>query len=101
MKMIKTLTSSLVPVGREKGEKMKQFKLPQVVSRFVASLAILGLIGPMPSGGSRTVQAIELNVAATVQPAGAKASKQLGSVRNEVASTLLPGTRYDNIVNID
>jgi len=30
----------------------------------------------------------------------AKASKQLGSVRNEVASTLLPGTRYDNIVNI-
>jgi hypothetical protein len=33
-------------------------------------------------------------------PVGAKASKQLGSVRNEVASTLLPGTRYDNIVNI-
>ncbi|MHC1766449.1 MAG: hypothetical protein AB9869_19465 [Verrucomicrobiia bacterium] len=36
------------------------------------------------------------NIAA---PVGAKASKQLGSVRNEVASTLLPGTRYDNIVN--
>ena len=92
MKMIKTLTSlsSLVPVGREKGEKMKQFKLPQVVSRFVASLAILGLVGLMPSGGLRTVQAA----------AGAKASKQLGSVRNEVASTLSPGTRYDNIVNI-
>ena len=33
-------------------------------------------------------------------PVEAKASKQLGSVRNEVASTLLPGTRYDNIVNI-
>jgi len=92
MKMIKTLTSlsSLVTVGREKGEKMKQFKLPQVVSRFVASLAILGLVGLMPSGGFRTVQAA----------VGAKASKQLGSVRNEVASTLSPGTRYDNIVNI-
>src|SRR5688500_1791171 len=34
------------------------------------------------------------------RPAGAKASKQLGTVGNEVASTLLPGTRYDNIVNI-
>ena len=33
-------------------------------------------------------------------PVEAKASKQLGSVRNEVASTLLPGTRYHNIVNI-
>lgn len=31
---------------------------------------------------------------------GAKASKQLGSVRNEVAATLVPGTRYHNIVNI-
>lgn len=103
MKMLKTLTSlsSLVPVGREKGEKRKQFKWPQVVRRFVAGLAILGLVGLTPSGGLRTVQAIELNVAATVQaPVGAKASKQLGSVRNEVASTLLPGTRYDNIVNI-
>lgn len=31
---------------------------------------------------------------------GAKTSKQLGSVKNEVASTLMAGTRYDNIVNI-
>src|SRR6185436_7535850 len=96
MKMIKTLTSllGLVPVGREKGEKIKPFKLPQVLSRFVAGLAILGLVGLMPSGGLRTVQATER------APVAAKASKQLGSVRNEVASTLLPGTRYDNIVSI-
>ena len=40
------------------------------------------------------------NPGAERAPVGAKASKQLGSVRNEVASTLLPGTRYDNIVNI-
>ena len=35
MKMIKTLTSlsSLGPVDGEKGEKMKPFKLPQVISR--------------------------------------------------------------------
>jgi hypothetical protein len=120
MKIIKTLTSlsRLVPVGREKGDEMRQFKLPQVASRFVGSLAILGLVGLMPSGGSRTVQAIEPKPATVLDaingitrkdtayhvieraPVGAKASRQLGSIRNEVAATLLPGTRYDNIVNI-
>jgi hypothetical protein len=43
-----------------------------------------------------------LNGLSAEKPAAERApvSKQLGSVRNEVASTLLPGTRYDNIVNI-
>jgi hypothetical protein len=61
-----------------------------LASRFVTRLAIFGLIGLIPTAGLLTAQAA----------VGANASKQLGSVKNEVASTLLPGTRYNNIVNI-
>ena len=88
-------------------------------------LAAYGLPADDPgvSVGAAAAAATQGRVAATVQAAGfdalnktarkdtayhvterapmaAKASKQLGSVRNEVASTLLPGTRYHNIVNI-
>lgn len=72
----------------------RQCKLAQVVGRFVASLSVLGLIGLMSSVGSPTVQATER------APVETRASRQLGSVRNEIASTLIPGTRYDTIVNI-
>jgi hypothetical protein len=34
------------------------------------------------------------------QAAGADRGANLGKVRNEIAKTLVPGTRYDNIVNI-
>jgi len=34
------------------------------------------------------------------QAAGADRRPNLGKVRNEIATTLVPGTRYDNIVNI-
>ncbi len=81
---------------------------------FLSNLAILGLIGLMPFGGLRNGQATPLNPAVTVSGAASgipqkgteshdterSRAKQLGSVRNEVASTLLPGTHYDNIVNI-
>ena len=33
------------------------------------------------------------------QAAGAERGANLGNVRNEIAKTLVPGTRYDNIVS--
>lgn len=125
MQVIKTLryVLSLMSVDRENGAKMSTFPFPSVPRRFVVTLAIVGLVGLMPFGGVETGQAMELNLAPKAQapeldvvngisrketayhvtkraPVEAKASKQLGSVRNEVALTLRPGRRYDNIVNI-
>src|SRR5215470_10908079 len=58
----------------------------RLITAFAFTIAAYGLAADQP-GAERA-------------PVGAKASKPLGSVKNEVAFTLLPGTRYNNIVNI-
>src|SRR5688572_12362997 len=58
------------------------------LTRFGMAVVLMLAIAPAPRAASAQ------------EPDTAKASKRLGSVRNEVASTLSPGRQYDNIVNI-
>jgi hypothetical protein len=63
---------------------MEQSRIKTSFGKFVTTAALL-ILG---------ISSIES------QAAGADRGSNLGKVRNEIARTLVPGTRYDNIVNI-